>query len=166
MTVHGTEINETQTPLKRAAIRGAGVFGPRTEVVANSRFTETLFRERFAVHPHRISAINLGVSDFWFGGKRRRREVRLANRLPEDQLVIITVARITHRKGHHLTLAALARLPDDLRSRITWLVIGPDGESDYVDQLRRDVGQATFASSVRSRTRPSEISTRLRTSFV
>ena len=32
MTVHGTEINETQTPLKRMAIRGAGVFGPRTEV--------------------------------------------------------------------------------------------------------------------------------------
>jgi phosphatidylinositol alpha-1,6-mannosyltransferase len=142
MTVHGTEINETQTPLKRAAIRGAGVFGPRTEVVANSRFTETLFRERFAVHPHRISAINLGVSDFWFGGKRGRREVRLANRLPEDRLVMATVARVTRRKGHHLTLAALARLPDDLRSRITWLVIGPDGEADYVDQLRRDVGQA------------------------
>ena len=37
MTVHGTEINETQTPLKRMAIRGAGVFGPRTEVIANSR---------------------------------------------------------------------------------------------------------------------------------
>ena len=35
MTVHGTEINETQTRLKRMAIRGAGVFGPRTEVVAN-----------------------------------------------------------------------------------------------------------------------------------
>jgi phosphatidylinositol alpha-1,6-mannosyltransferase len=53
MTVHGTEINETQTRLKRIAIRGAGVFGPRTEVVANSRFTETLFRERFAVDPRR-----------------------------------------------------------------------------------------------------------------
>lgn len=142
MTVHGTEINETQTPLKRAAIRGAGVFGPRTEVIANSRFTETLFRQRFAVDPCKVSAINLGVSDFWFGPHRKRREVRLANRLPEDRLVMATVARITRRKGHHLTLAALARLPDDLRSRITWLVIGPDGEADYVDQLRRDVGQA------------------------
>ena len=115
MTVHGTEINETQTPLKRAAIRGAGVFGPRTEIVANSRFTETLFRQRFAVDPRKISAINLGVSDFWFGGQKRRREVRLAHRLLEDRLVMITVARITRRKGHHLTLAALARLPDDLR---------------------------------------------------
>lgn len=142
MTVHGTEINETQTPLKRAAIRGAGVFGPRTEVIANSRFTETLFRERFSVDPRRISAINLGVSDFWFGGRKTRREIRLAHRLPEDRMVMITVARITRRKGHHLTLAALARLPDNLRNRITWLVIGPDGEADYVENLRRDVSQA------------------------
>jgi glycosyltransferase involved in cell wall biosynthesis len=142
MTVHGTEINETQTPLKRAAIRGAGVFGPRTEIVANSRFTETLFRERFAVDASKISAINLGVSDFWFRGQKRRREIRLAYRLPEDRLVMITVARITRRKGHHLTLAALARLPDDLRNRITWLVVGPGGEADYVNDLRRDAGQA------------------------
>ena len=142
MTVHGTEINETQTPLKRAAIRGAGVFGPRTEIVANSRFTETLFRQRFAVDPRKISAINLGVSDFWFRGQKRRREVRLTHRLLEDRLVMITVARITRRKGHHLTLAALARLPDDLRHRITWLVVGPDGEADYVNNLRRDARQA------------------------
>ena len=138
MTVHGTEINETQTPMKRMAIRGAGVFGPRTEVVANSRFTEMLFRERFAAAPGRISAINLGVSDFWFRAQRTRREVRLAHRLAEDRLVMVTVARITRRKGHHLTLAALSRLPGDLRDRITWLVIGPDGEADYVDALKRD----------------------------
>jgi phosphatidylinositol alpha-1,6-mannosyltransferase len=141
MTVHGTEINETQTPLKRMAIRGAGVFGPRTEVVANSRFTETLFRERFSVKSGKISAINLGVSEFWFGGRRKRREVRLGYRLPEDRVVMITVARITRRKGHNLTLAALAKLPDNVRSRITWLVIGPDGEADYVAELRRSAAQ-------------------------
>lgn len=45
MTVHGTEINETQTPLKRLAIRFSGVFGPRTEVAANSNFTRELFRK-------------------------------------------------------------------------------------------------------------------------
>jgi glycosyltransferase involved in cell wall biosynthesis len=141
MTVHGTEINETQTPLKRLAIRGAGVFGPRTEVVANSRFTEALFRERFAVSPGKISAINLGVSEFWFGGQRKRREIRLAHRLPEDRVVMVTVARITRRKGHHLTLAALAKLPENVRSRITWLVIGPGGEADYVAELRQSAAQ-------------------------
>src|SRR6202047_4572510 len=66
MTVHGTEINETQAPLKRLAIRTTGVFGPRTEIAANSRYTRELFRERFAVDPRRIIAIPLGVSEFWF----------------------------------------------------------------------------------------------------
>jgi glycosyltransferase involved in cell wall biosynthesis len=139
MTVHGTEINETQTPFKRLAIRSTGVFGPRTEIVANSQFTENLFRERFAVGASQVSAIRLGVSDFWFGPRRKRAAVREAYRLATDRLVIVTVARITRRKGQHLTLAALSRLPDDLRKRITWLVIGPDGEADYVDTLRRQI---------------------------
>src|SRR5258708_13925828 len=55
---------------------------------------------------------------------------------------MITVARMTRRKGHHLTPAALSQLSDNLRQRITWLVIGPDGEDDYVGELRRAAGQA------------------------
>jgi glycosyltransferase involved in cell wall biosynthesis len=137
MTVHGTEINETQTPLKRLAIRSAGVFGPRTEVVANSRYTRDLFCDRFSIDAGQISAISLGVSDFWFGERRDRADVRAALGLAPERLVMVTVARITHRKGHHLTLAALARLPERLRQRITWLVIGPNGEADYVTELRR-----------------------------
>ncbi len=142
MTVHGTEINETQTPLKRLAIRGTGVFGPRTEIVANSRFTEKLFRERFSVDAGQVNAIRLGVSDFWFGPRNKRAAVREAYRLAADRLVIVTVARITRRKGQHLALAALSRLPDDLRKRITWLVIGPNGEADYVDPLRQEIEAA------------------------
>ncbi|MEH2512878.1 phosphatidylinositol alpha-1,6-mannosyltransferase [Nitrobacteraceae bacterium AZCC 1564] len=139
MTVHGTEINETQTPLKRAAIRATGVFGPRTEVAANSRFTRELFRERFAIDEDRVSAIPLGVSEFWFGPRRRRKEVRRAFGIDQDKIVMVTVSRLTRRKGHHLTLAALERLPRELRQRITWLVIGPNGESDYVAEVREMV---------------------------
>ncbi|MET0875822.1 MAG: glycosyltransferase family 4 protein [Tardiphaga sp.] len=137
MTVHGTEINETQTPLKRLAIRAAGVFGPRTEVAANSRYTSDLFRQRFAIDPEHIKAIPLGVSSFWFGAGTGRDATRMARDLAPDRIVMVTVARITRRKGHHLTLAALKALPDDLRRRMTWLVIGPGGESEYVTELRR-----------------------------
>ena len=142
MTVHGTEINETQTLLKRLAIGGTGVFGPRTEVVANSRYTQGLFRERFVIDPRRISAIRLGVSDFWFGERSRRAAVRKAHQLAPGRIVIVTVARVTRRKGQHLTLAALSGLPGNLRKRITWLVIGPDGEADYAETFRRLVEAA------------------------
>jgi phosphatidylinositol alpha-1,6-mannosyltransferase len=137
MTVHGTEINETQTPLKRLAIRAAGVFGPRTEVAANSRYTRELFREKFSIEERRINAIWLGVSEFWFGNRRVRAEARAEHELAPDRIVMVTVARLTRRKGHSVTLAALDTLPKALRKRITWLVIGPDGESDYVQQFRQ-----------------------------
>jgi phosphatidylinositol alpha-1,6-mannosyltransferase len=142
MTVHGTEINETQTPLKRLAIRSAGVFGPRTHIVANSSYTQNLFRERFAIDAQRVSAVRLGVSDFWFAPRRPREVVRQAYRLTPDRLAIVTVARLTHRKGHHLTLAALHALPEELRRRVVWLVIGPEGEADHVANLRRMIEQS------------------------
>lgn len=142
MTVHGTEINETQTPLKRLAIRSVGVFGPRTEVVANSEYTRSFFCARFGVDAARVSAVRLGVSDFWFGQRRKRAAVRAAYRLAPDRLVIVTVARLTRRKGHLLTLSALTALPKELRGRITWLVIGPDGEASYVETFKRLVAAA------------------------
>jgi glycosyltransferase involved in cell wall biosynthesis len=141
MTVHGTEINETQTPLKRIAIRSAGVFGPRTDIAANSQYTSELFRERFAVDAQRIRAINLGVSNFWFGRRNGRAATRVAYGIARDRIVIVTVARITRRKGHSVTLAALAALPERLRKQITWLVIGPDGEKDYVEQLKKLIAE-------------------------
>jgi phosphatidylinositol alpha-1,6-mannosyltransferase len=136
MTVHGTEINETQTPLKRLAIRCAGVFGPRTTIAANSRYTRDLFRRRFTVDANRIHAIPLGVSDFWLGRRDARGATRAAYGIADDRIVIVTVARLTRRKGHLLALSALSALAPELRSRLTWLVIGPDGEADYVEELR------------------------------
>lgn len=137
MTVHGTEINETQTPLKRLAVRSAGVFGPRTSIAANSRFTRELFRERFSVDPERIHAIPLGTSDFWFDDRATRAATRASYEIAADRIVMVTVARLTRRKGHLLTLSAISTLPPELRRRLTWLVIGPDGESDYVRELRQ-----------------------------
>ncbi len=141
MTVHGTEINETQTTMKRLAIRTAGVFGPRAAVAANSRYTRDLFCSRFTIDADKIHAIPLGVSDFWFGATRGRDETRRTLDLSPDRIVMVTVARLTRRKGHHLTLAALARLPDNLRRRITWLVIGPNGEADYVSELNQMIAR-------------------------
>jgi glycosyltransferase involved in cell wall biosynthesis len=137
VTVHGTEINETQTRLKRLAIKATNVFGKRTEVVANSRYTRDLFQQRFSIDPKRIRAIPLGVSSFWFGPRAARDAVRQAHGLADDKIVMVSVARLTRRKGHHMTIAALARLPSDVRKRLVWLIVGPPGEADHVDELHR-----------------------------
>ena len=137
VTVHGTEINETQTRLKRLAIGATSVFGSRTEIVANSRYTRDLFQQRFSMDPRRIKAIPLGVSRFWFEPRAARDAVRCAYGLADDKIVMVSVARLTRRKGHHMALAALASLPDDVRRRLVWLIVGPPGEADHVDELRR-----------------------------
>ncbi len=136
MTVHGTEINETQRPEKRLAIRLAGVFGPRTEITANSAYTHDLFRARFKMPAERVRTVHLGVSDFWSGPRAERSKTRDALGLAPDFVTMVTVARLTRRKGHHATLAALSELPAAVRRRLTWLVIGPDGEGENVDALK------------------------------
>jgi glycosyltransferase involved in cell wall biosynthesis len=136
MSVHGTEINETQTKAKRLAVRLTGLFGPRAEVVANSGFTRDLFLSHFAMPAGKVRVIPLGVSEFWCGPRADRDEVRRRHGLHPDALVLVTVARLTRRKGHLLTLAALTALPERLRRKISWLVIGPNGEPDHVAELR------------------------------
>ncbi|HEY1546106.1 MAG TPA: glycosyltransferase family 4 protein [Xanthobacteraceae bacterium] len=136
LTVHGTEINEMQTRAKRLAVRLTGTFGPRAEVVANSGFTRELFLTRFDVPAERVRAVPLGVSEFWFGPRADPGDVRQRLAVDPDAIVMVTVARLTRRKGHLATLAALRLLPESLRARITWLIIGPDGEADYVAELR------------------------------
>jgi phosphatidylinositol alpha-1,6-mannosyltransferase len=142
MTLHGSEINETQTLPKRLAIAACNVFGGRTEITANSAFTRDLFRKRFGVEPNRINAIPLGVSEFWFEAASARDVTRKHYRIDDDNVVLITVARLTRRKGHNITAAALARLPEQLRARLTWLIVGPDGEADYVAELQHDLQAA------------------------
>jgi phosphatidylinositol alpha-1,6-mannosyltransferase len=143
MTVHGTEINEMQATPKRLAVRLTGAFGPRAEVVANSGFTRDLFLSHFTMPLEKVRAIPLGVSEFWFGPRAERDDVRQRLCLDPDAIVIVTVARLTRRKGHLMTLAALATLPEQLRRKISWLIVGPDGESDYVAELGAAAQAAT-----------------------
>jgi phosphatidyl-myo-inositol dimannoside synthase len=136
MTVHGTEINETQKPEKRLAIRLAGVFGPRSEIAANSAYTHDLYRCRFNVPAEQVRTVHLGVSEFWFGPRSPRAETRAAFGLSPDAIAMVTVAKVTPQKGHLETLIALETLPKSIREQICWLIIGPEGEPDHVDTLK------------------------------
>lgn len=144
MTLHGTEIYETQTFLKRLAINACDVFGGSTEIVANSQFTRNLFRSFFEVAPERVNAVPLGVSSYWFERTAERSAVRKRHDIAMDNIVLVTVARLTRRKGHIITAEALASLPAPLRRRITWLIVGPDGEEDYVTELERAIDDADY----------------------
>jgi glycosyltransferase involved in cell wall biosynthesis len=67
-----------------------------------------------------------------------RADLRIAN----DATVLVTVARLTRRKGHLAALTALESLPERLRQKIVWLIVGPDGEGEHVEALRKAAARA------------------------
>ena len=54
-----------------------------------------------------------------------------------DKLVLLTVARIHPRKGQLAVIEALSRLPDSVRRRVSYQVVGPVVDASYRDELER-----------------------------
>ena len=153
MTVHGTEINEMQAPLKRLAIRTARVFGPRWKwpPTADSRVT-------FLVRTFPSHRTGPGYSAWRFGFlvwliKQPGRDPRCARPRAGQN-------RHGHRRAAHPpqgaspdTCRTVRLCRNDCENVSRWLVIGPDGEADYVVELHRliEESDATFVCSARCR---------------
>lgn len=133
-TVHGSEIADMARAHKRMAVAAAGVFWGEARVLGVSAYTLARFRAQFPRVPAaRTGFVHLGVGEDWLGasGLSERRALGL----PEDRLVVLTLARVTRRKGHLGALRALALLPEALRSRVYYAIAGPDGEADFGAEL-------------------------------
>lgn len=76
------------------------------------------------------------VADFWFGPRAARSLTRQALGLAPEVVAMVTVAGLARREGHLVTLAALSRISHSVRGRLRWLVIGREGDSDYVEELK------------------------------
>jgi len=55
---------------------------------------------------------------------------------PRDKIVVLTVGRLHPRKGQLITLKALQMLPEDVRSRIEYWIVGGRNKGNYEDRLR------------------------------
>lgn len=55
---------------------------------------------------------------------------------PVDRLVLLTVARLHPRKGQHAVLEALSRLPDRLRRRVEYWLVGEGEKEGYGTRLQ------------------------------
>ena len=93
---------------------------------------------RLGVPQERLHVISNGIDRQHFR-PRDRRESRQQLGLPEDGYLLVTVAHLGHRKGHHETIKALAGLSDDVRLVI---VGGPaqGGTAEGLRQVAREVG--------------------------
>jgi phosphatidyl-myo-inositol dimannoside synthase len=128
LTFHGSEIlNFGQSPVRRwlagRLIRHA------TRVSTLTTYTQGLLLERF---PHAADKIFLTPgalrSDFAVVPAREAAD--------KKKIIILTVGRLHPRKGQMITLEALQMLPEDVRSRIEYWIVGGRNKGNYEDRLR------------------------------
>lgn len=141
-SVHGSDIATMSRPSKRAAIAAAGVFRGDMRVLGISAFTLALFRRQFPFVPaDKTAVVPLGVGNDWLSFDDRPDREALG--LPADRLVVATLARLTRRKGHLTALAALNLLPQTLKAKVFYAIVGPDGEPDYRLEVERAMAVST-----------------------
>lgn len=147
ITFHGTEINQMRRKSRAILLDAIGFWKGWALAIANSRFTgEHLLHAFPQQRADRLRAIALGVRPSAMLGTVDRVAARAALGLGEGCFVLMSLGRIVHRKGHHVTVAALALLPAAMREAMIWYVVGPDIDAAYAASVKA----AAAASGVRT----------------
>jgi glycosyltransferase involved in cell wall biosynthesis len=91
---------------------------------------ETVYRERFHVHPSRITryAYMVDAERFTPPAKQSRTKMRLEQGISEDAIVVTLINRLAPEKGLHFASEGIARalavLPINIRARVKVLIAG------------------------------------------
>jgi len=143
VVAHGMEVTKNSGHLRRR-LGLRWVYGSADLTVAVSRYTRERVLE-FGVEPGQVRVIPCGVDPEFFrplDGARVRAQLGLA-----DRPIILTLARLVHRKGHDLVIRALAevhrRVPDAV------YLVGGTGGDGYVEHLRALAGACGVSHAVR-----------------
>ena len=123
VTVHGTEILFLATARHRSGMLQP--FQWPVRVVTNSLYTRGLLLREFPkTKAASARAVPLGVGRFWLQPEEGGPSFRASHGVAQDQYLVLSVNRIEPRKGNDVVIDALSLLPEGLRSRITYIVIG------------------------------------------
>ncbi|WP_316348797.1 glycosyltransferase [Desulfuromonas acetoxidans] len=115
--------DDSQTQQCRRALQGA-----QAVISVSSRMAEEAVR--LGVDTQRLTVIPNGV-DLKHFRIRDRQKCREKLHLPATGRLLVTVAHLGPRKGHHEVIEALAALPDDVRL----IIVGGDAQGGSKEQL-------------------------------
>jgi len=115
----------SQTRQCAEALRGAAAV-----ISVSSKMADEA--HQLGVPRERLHVISNGVDREHFR-PRDRRECRNQLGLPEDGRLLVTVAHLGRRKGHHETINALAGLPEDVRL----VIVGGPAQGGTAETLRQ-----------------------------
>lgn len=131
VVLHGTEILRfTAFPHRRALFRRLLHRCERIGVV--SEHNRRLLIKQFPALADRTVTTYGAVQD-----KVYEDVSGAVDRPASDKVVLLTVGRISPRKGQMEVIEALGRLPIDLRHNVVYRVVGPTNSERYLRRLRR-----------------------------
>ena len=143
VTFHGSEINWMRHPRRALPVSLCNFWNGWADYVANSHFTaEHLIRKFPQVPREKVRAVPLGVNASWLRGRIDRAEARARLGVADNRFLLVSLGRLTPRKGHGVVRQALAALPPAISSRIDWSIIGSPEDEDHVAALRRTVSES------------------------
>lgn len=137
-TLHGSDVLLLRQSLRARLARAPEALARFDRYVCNSDFTASLLLRAFpSLMDADVRVTPLGVEDWWFGapgtGDIEAFERRI-DRQPGERIVL-TVARLDERKGHLITLEALARLPLHERKTVKYVCVGRAADRVYHDRI-------------------------------
>jgi glycosyltransferase involved in cell wall biosynthesis len=124
-------------------------------VIANSRYTAGLIRDRHGKPAETIRIIPRGVDERRFDpalvSPARPRELRKRWNVAPDQRIVLLAARLTAWKGQRVLIAAAGQLEaaGALANAVVILAGDAQGRSNYVAALERQIADAGLAGRVR-----------------
>jgi glycosyltransferase involved in cell wall biosynthesis len=140
--VHGTDVGSRVLTGYLSAFKP---YARYDKIIANSEFTRKhLLKHHKYIGSDRILVAPLGVDAYWFAQPPASDVQALNKRFGHlgDRITLISVGRIEPRKGQRQAIAAIQTLPEQLRSRITYLIVGRAVEDSYTKLLSREIGSA------------------------
>jgi glycosyltransferase involved in cell wall biosynthesis len=139
-TIYGTDIIGLGKSLQARATGTRRMFEYPTRLIAISDFTRSLLLEQCPrIDENRVEVAPLGVSPFWFE-EADPCDVNRAYGIPSDHQVLLTVSRLDSRKGHRAILQAIPKLPESLRKKLTYAIVGEATDLAYKRELERLAG--------------------------
>ena len=143
-TVHGTEIPGLKQSKFARYLWIENPFTHACKVTTNSNFTKRLLIKYFPdIEQDRIQVTHLGVNKDRFRPKsiETTKHVRKQWNIPNENVIITTIARIDKRKGHKIILDALMQTTVEIQRKISYVIVGKAGDNSYLNILRKAARQ-------------------------
>ena len=134
LTFHGSEILNYYGKIHHRLLLKK-LISKAERVSAVSTFTHRLLLSRFPEARHKTVLTPCALRSDFVGTQHQKSA-------DQDKVVILTVGRLHPRKGQSFILKALDHLPERLKSRVEFWMVGNGKHSDYQKKLQQLVHQS------------------------